>query len=730
MNFLLNKSLLHTKIRTARSSLFLLIVCCCVVISNNALAQYPGNASYSLIANQPSLPQYHADIDATERGGGTWGEILKMNVRIQGAEAIFTITSKKGPFYNTNSVSIRSMSNNGSVVVAGKIPSGIEAAKLHLDLGTVTSFPHRFFATITNNVGYAWVGPVRIGKTGTSASTSVAPSETADFSPRVDAPASTGPQRPIISETPERTVANTAVSIAITTGQTQNNDMVRVQCTASSSDNTPNNPYRSGWMYGGDTVNVPLTFHTAGTQAIFCNTLDSYGATSSLSQRTISVGSRQRFSPSHFSTTPAPPRELSEAPRPVALSFASPTPASPTPPAITPSAPIRRRISSTPAPLIKVAEQGTVNASMSVKVIAGHDSQNRDLVRIRCSADNSNRTAHDLYQSDWLPPEAEEKAMFVFYSPSKKNIYCTSYSRQGVVSPSTRKTVNIRFANQAPKQPRINEYPSDTYPGKATYISVTAGADPDGDQVKVQCSAADSNISKNAPYTSEWMTPLSTVDVAFSFYASGNKEITCVTVDRKNEKSEKSVRKIHVHSPQYKPRSAPSYNFNTTSPVTQEEDCACKHQDNSSFLQQNTSQQRGITFNQPYIPEYQSQQNVVQRPEPQPDLKGRVVYQSNRSPVQNALVKILNAMSGRAYTATTDYNGEFKINFAQGSFTGQIQATKGNSTSSIREVKINVEKPTMIDLTIIDRERPVQQSRPQWPVQQAAPAHNSVWQFN
>jgi hypothetical protein len=746
MNFLLNTPLLHTKIHTARTSLLLLIACCCMVISNNALAQYPDNASYSLLTDQPSLSQYHTDIEATEMGGGTWGDILKMNVHIQGYGAIFTITSKKGPFYNTNSVSIRSMSHNGPVVVAGKIPSGSEAAKLHLDLDSITSFPHQFFATITNNVGYAWVGPVQISKTGTSAGTTVAPGETGTPSFRTDTPASSGPQRPVISETPERAVANTTVSIAVTAGKTQSNNMVRVQCTASSSDNTPDTPYRSGWMYGGETIEVPLTFLSAGTQAIFCNTLDSYGATSSLSQRTISVASRERFPSSHFSTTPAPSREIPTGPR----SFPSPAPSrdlpdnsgysapsftSSTPPAIPPSASVRRRVSSTPAPLIEVVEQGTVNAPMGIKVIAGHDPQNRDLVRIRCSADDSDRTAQELYQSDWLPPEGEEKAMFVFYSPGEKNIYCTSYSRQGVVSPSTRKSVNVRFANQAPRQPQINEYPYATSPGKATSISVTAGADPDNDQVKVQCSAADSNISENAPYTSEWIPPRTTVDVAFSFYASGDKDITCVTVDRKNEQSEKAVRKIHVHSPQYNPGPAPAYNFNTRSVPPRQEDCACTNQGNSSRPQQNTPQQQGITFHQPYIPEYQNQQTVFQRPEPQPDLKGRVVYQSNQSPVHNALVKILNAMSGRAYTATTDYNGEFKVNFAQGSFTGQIQATKGNSTSSIREVKIDTDNPTVMDLTIIDRGRPVQQSRPQWsPVQQAAPTpaprHNSVWQFN
>ncbi|MCI5211637.1 MAG: hypothetical protein D3910_23300, partial [Candidatus Electrothrix sp. ATG2] len=113
-----------------------------------------------------------------------------------------------------------------------------------------------------------------------------------------DAQPSSGPQRPIINESPERTAANIVVNIAVTAGETPSNNMIRVQCTASGSDNTPSTPYRSDWIYSGDTINVPLTFHATGTQAIFCNTLDSHGTTSSLSQRTITVTPGQSFSAS------------------------------------------------------------------------------------------------------------------------------------------------------------------------------------------------------------------------------------------------------------------------------------------------------------------------------------------------------------------------------------------------------------------------------------------------
>ncbi|CAK8723674.1 Carboxypeptidase regulatory-like domain-containing protein [Candidatus Electrothrix laxa] len=744
MNSLMNKTQPQNNTRIAWSRLLLLIACYCLVIGNNASAQYLDSSLYS-------SAQYQADIKTTDSGGGTWGEILNMNARIEGSGAIFSITSKKGPFYNANSFSIRSGSHTGPIVAAGKVPSGSKAAQLRLDLSAVTSFPHQFFATITNNIGYAWVGPIQISKKETAVSAPPVPWD--------DPQPNSGPQRPLISESPESTTINTVVTVAVTAGQTHSNDMVRVQCTASDSENTPNNPYRSGWIYSGDTINVPLTFHSTGTQAIFCNTLDGQGTTSSLSQRTITVTLGQSSPAFHvprreFSSTPAAPVLRRD------LAGSAPVPA---------PSPVRRRITSTPAPLVKAPDQGAVNTPISITLIAGHDPQNRDLVRIGCTADNSNRTAAEPYLSDWLPPEGKTKAMFTFYSPGEKNIYCTSLSRQEVASPSTRKTINIQSTNRTPSQPEISPYPDTTNSGKTTYISVTAGSDFDGDMVKVQCSAADSNITGSSPYISDWVRPQSIVTADLVFYTPGNKEITCVTIDRENAKSDKTTRKLHVHNSQYSPRYNSNYNFNDTSSTfsatknSSAESCGCQQNDTSSFPMKSNARQEDITFNQPYIPEYSNpkysnpeypnRQNVFQAPEPQPDLKGRVVYRSNGSSVQNALIKIWDAVSGRAYTATTDYNGEFTLNFIQKNLTGQIQATKGADTSVIREVQIKADKPTIIDLIIMDR-APAQSTQPtqtqwstkqaapaqptqrqwspqsQWPAKQAAPAHNSVWQFN
>ena len=832
MNFWIHNPLLQDKICTARSSLLLLIACCSMslLISNHAFAQYSagnsGNSSYS-------FEQYYADIDATERGGGTWGDILQMNVSIQGSEALFTITSKKGPFYNTNSVSIRSGSHDGTVVIAGTIPSGSEAAQLRLNLDTVPSFPHRFFATITNDVGYAWVGYIQIRKNEAATGEVISnPQENirADASSSVLSSAvsrvNNGPQRPLIDEAPERTVKNATINIAVTAGKVKSNDMVRVQCTASSSDNTLSNPYRSDWIYSGETIAVPLTFHVAGTQAIFCNTQDRQGETSSLSQRTIIVAPGQTFStspvrepapvvpepepvPSPVFAQPLPPRTPIATPVPVPVPVPVPnsTPLfTPTPRPIPSNLPIRRRVTSTPAPIMKVPDTGRVNAQVSVKLTAGYDPQNKDLVRIHCTAEDSNRTNDDFYQSDWLPPKGKAKGTFVFYSPGEKNIYCTSYGRQGVISAAARSTISIRLANQAPNPPRISDRPYDAQLGEMIYIPVTAGSDVDSEQVRVKCSAEDSSITKNLPYISKWVPPLSEVNVALSFYTPGNKELTCITVDKKKAKSNKVTRKIHVHTPQYNQPYNQQYNQIYNKPYSKPYNTPYQQEDNQRNYQQEDYQQNNQQSNQQsnqqnnrwgnqqsnqqygnqqYGSDYNfskqsvapsssqgkdcpctqnqapsfSQQNrttVLQASAKQPDLKGRVVFKSNQTPVQTAMVKILDAMSGRVYLAMTDYKGEFTFDFDQKNFTGQIQATKEENTSSIREMQLSANNPRAITLEIIDSvPTTVQSTQPRWPTQQtqqqqaapapapaqwpvqqtmppvrSTPAQNSVWQFN
>ncbi|XCN71335.1 MAG: hypothetical protein Q3M24_13550 [Candidatus Electrothrix aestuarii] len=85
-----------------------------------------------------------------------------------------------------------------------------------------------------------------------------------------------------------------------------------------------------------------------------------------------------------------------------------------------------------------------INKNIKILLTAGDDPMNRDLVRMGCTADDSDRSPDNPYLSDWLPPGAESEAVFTFYSPGKKQVYCTSYSRVGVTSPSVSKELDVK----------------------------------------------------------------------------------------------------------------------------------------------------------------------------------------------------------------------------------------------------------------------------------------------
>lgn len=675
-----NQSLNNTG--KVRSGLLLLTVCCLMAISSNASAQYWDP--------QPPQPQrYHTDIEKTDAGGGTWGAILRLSVRIEGSTAKFNITSKKGPFYNTNSVNIRSGSHTGTILASGKITPGSEAASLHLDLNNVSSFPQRFYAAITNNYGKAWAGYVQISQNDTVTPPRLDPS-------RRDPPRPGGdPQRPFISDNPAGAAVNTQVNIPVTAGKTQSGDSVRIQCTASNSDRTRNTPYSSDWIHAGSTVNASFTFYSTGPQTIFCNTHGGYGATSSLTQRTITVAHQQQ--------TNTPP----------------------------------------PAPVITSPAQAAPYTPISISVAAGATNYRGygDAVKISCTADGSNRTANTPYISPALKPGAASDAMFLFHSPGTKNISCIAYTRQGVSSPSTQKSIAIQPENHTPLQPKISSFPYGTETGKTTYITVTAGNDPDGDQVRVKCATKDSNITGNDSYLSEWVAPGSTVNVSLTFYSAGGQEISCVTSDRKGATSGEAVRKIKVSRPRINSR--PHMDSNP-------DNCSCKHKAPPAFnLNQfqkprstcnvcgkkrtaNSPYQGDITYNRPYIPGHTNHRDNHPEFVPvTPDLRGQVVYSSNGTPVQNARIKVWNPASGRTYAETTDFDGQYSLDLVN-NHSYLIQATKGEFTSSIRELRIKADAPSLMNLTILDRQRRRRPMiRQRWSTPPApAPANNSIWQFN
>ncbi|MCI5221457.1 MAG: carboxypeptidase regulatory-like domain-containing protein [Candidatus Electrothrix sp. AR4] len=681
MNSFIKKQQLQNNTRKVRSGFFPFILCCFMVISNNAFAQYWDS--------QPSpQQQYHADIKNTADGGGTWGAILRLSARIKGSTANFEVTSKMGDFYNTNSVSIRSGSHTGVILTSGKITPGSKAAKLQLNLDAVSVFPHRFYATITNDRGQAWVGYVQISRVQAARNNITPP-------PVLDSPQPTsGPDRPIISDNPTGAAVNTSVTIPVSAGNMRTADLVKIQCTASNSGSTRDNPYVSDWIYAGSTINASFTFYSTGPQSIFCNTHDSYGATSSLTQRMITVTRPQDIVP----PAPVVTRPQNFAP---------------------------------PAPVITPPTQAEGETPVSILVAAGTPAygQPGDVVRISCTAEGSNRTNENPYISPTLQPGAVSDAMFIFYSAGTKDIYCAAYNRQGLSSPSSRGKITIRPENQVPFRPKISNSPYNAETGKTVYISVTAGNDLDGDQVRVKCSAQDSNIADNEPYLSEWVAPQSTVNAMLTFYSSGNQTISCVTHDRKGLTSDESIRKINIFRPEI---------------ISHQDSCSCKHKAPSAFnlnqFQKNPdtcdvcgkkrttdSMPLGdITYSKPYIPSYTNHTDYHQEINPVPsDLKGQIVYNTTGAPVQHAGIKVWDPISGRIHTATTDFNGQYSLDLDSRNYL--IQATKGEFTSSIREIRINTAVPSVMDLTIMDRRRTITPQR-QWST--PAPANNRVWQFN
>ncbi len=696
--------------RNIRSQLLTFVICCFMVISNNALAQH---------WDPDSLPgQYHADLKTTDSGGGTWGAILRLSVQVQGSMAEFKITSKKGPFYNTDNVLIKSGTHDGSILVSGKITPGSEAAKIRLNLDTVPSYPHRFYASVTNERGQAWVGYVQISKESIALSR---PEPSVSTRPSPSSP-SRSPSRPVISNNPAEAAVNTPVNIPVAAGKIETGDVVKIQCTASNSNSTQSDPYSSDWTYAGSTVYAPFTFYSTGPQTVFCNTLDSYGTTSSLAQRTILVTLDQDIARSSG----------------IATATSSGTP---------------------PSPVIKNPLKAIARTPVSVAVIAGIDPYGRhnELVKISCAAKDSNRTDNAPYISPKLNPGEASDAMFIFSSEGSKEIYCTAYNRQGAASSSTKQKITIKSDNRSPLHPELSDYPYNTITGKATYISVTAGNDPDGGQVRVQCSVKDSNITGNAPYLSKWVAPRGKVSAGLTFYSTGVQKISCVTLDRKGAKSKAAVRKINVSRPAPFPISRPTF------PATSEpsDNCSCNSKTNerpafnpNQFQAQApapastsstcnvcnknkaaaTPRQNKIKFTSPYMPsqnKYKAYQPKLQMTTPQ--LRGDVVYNSNGSPVQNGEIKVWDPISGRAQTATTDFNGQFSLDLANRTYL--IQATKGEFTSSITELSIKGSIPAVINLRIMDKQdRQGSTMMRQWstPLKpKATPSRkNSIWQFN
>ena len=87
--------------------------------------------------------------------------------------------------------------------------------------------------------------------------------------------------------------------------------------------------------------------------------------------------------------------------------------------------------------------------------------------------------------------------------------------------------------NSPPGKPTIfSASPNIVQIGQTVSVSAAAGSDPDGDEVRLRCSAAHSNYSDTSPYYSAYSTGTPTQNISFTFTFDTVVSVDCVTQDR------------------------------------------------------------------------------------------------------------------------------------------------------------------------------------------------------
>jgi hypothetical protein len=284
-----------------------------------------------------------------------------------------------------------------------------------------------------------------------------------------------------------------SVGVSVTRGTDADGDRVKVQCTATDSNRTSASPYDSGLGTGGTSVTPTFVFNASGTKTIYCTSFDELGAGSATSSRTISVTANR--------------------------------------------APTVPTINSSPS-------SARVGTTVSVSVTRGTDPDG-DLVKVRCTAQDSNRTDANPYDSGFGTGGTSVTASFIFSTTGTKTIWCASFDEDGAGGTTSQRTISIT-ANQAPTIPTISNSPSNALVGATINIAVTRGTDPEGDQVKVRCTAQDSNRTDASPYDSGFSTGGTSATASFIFNATGTKTIWCASFDVNGAGGTTSQRTISV----------------------------------------------------------------------------------------------------------------------------------------------------------------------------------------
>lgn len=159
-------------------------------------------------------------------------------------------------------------------------------------------------------------------------------------------------------------------------------------------------------------------------------------------------------------------------------------------------------------------------------------------VRIECKAEDDGRPF-----SQWLQPGERTELRFQFRSAGTKTICCRTIDDCDRSSRWTKRTIRVKECNRPPVPPVICPKPCDACVNRPVRIAMTPGADPDGDQVQVKCTAQD---AYGSPYSSGWYSVPHPSDADFTFYSLGRKRITCTTYDTKGAASSPASRFIDI----------------------------------------------------------------------------------------------------------------------------------------------------------------------------------------
>jgi len=199
------------------------------------------------------------------------------------------------------------------------------------------------------------------------------------------------------------------------------------------------------------------------------------------------------------------------------------------------------------SPSIDCPSSAVKNEDVNVSITAGSDPDG-DQVKVECTATNANYNNSNPFVSSWYSSGGKTTtANFTFNSSGTQTIWCVTWDEHGEGSSSRNKNITINDPpNRSPSSPSIS-CSSSAEKNETVNVSVTVGNDPDGDQVKVECTGSNANYNDSNPFVSSWYSSGGKTTTAnFTFNSSGTQTIWCVTWDEHGEGSSKSTKLIFI----------------------------------------------------------------------------------------------------------------------------------------------------------------------------------------